>query len=283
MDVDAPELSADGDWVAAIDGQRIHLWRVTDGVRSTSCTLDEAIEVVAFDQGSNRLAAVGKSGAVWLIDPAKNCTASKILSLGDKVEDIDLRFRDGLVIVRMAWSDNSDDKIASRLLVWSEREQKVLVERLSDAPSQNWGGTAPFDVLPAGERMLLAEAKDNTIRLVDAASDQEVGTFVIDTNGCCDPVHVRFYSDRNRLLSAWGERDTSRLRQWRVLPTIDEMRDYAKRMSSECLSPNRRQQFGLEPEPPRWCIEMAKQPYDTAEWKQWLADKVAGKNPPIPD
>jgi WD40 repeat protein len=283
MDVDAPELSADGEWVAAINGQKLDLWRVTDGVKSTSCTLDEAIEILAFDQGSNRLAVAGKSGTVWLIDPAKNCAASNILSLGGKVEDLDLRFRDGLVIVRMAWSDNSDQKIASRLLVWSEQEQKVLVERLSDAPSQNWGGTAPFDVLPTKERLLLAEATDNTIRLVDAASDQEVGTFVIDTNGCCDPIHIRFYSDRNRLLSAWGERDTSRLRQWRVLPTIEEMRDYAKRMASECLSPNRRRQFGLEPEPPRWCIEMAKQPYDTAEWKRWLADKIAGRNPPIPE
>jgi hypothetical protein len=27
---------------------------------------------------------------------------------------------------------------------------------------------------------------------------------------------------------------------------------------------------------------MAKWPYDIVEWKQWLADKRAGKNPPLP-
>jgi hypothetical protein len=27
---------------------------------------------------------------------------------------------------------------------------------------------------------------------------------------------------------------------------------------------------------------MAKWPYDTPEWKQWLTDKRAGKNAPLP-
>ena len=46
--------------------------------------------------------------------------------------------------------------------------------------------------------------------------------------------------------------------------------------------PSQRKAFFLPPEPPAWCIEMAKWPYDTPEWKQWLADTRAGKNPPLP-
>jgi hypothetical protein len=131
--------------------------------------------------------------------------------------------------------------------------------------------------------LLIAEISDNTMRLVDGVPGQDVGTFVIDTNGCCDATYIRFYPDRKRLLTGWSERDMSRLRIWRVLPTIDEMREFAKQAAPECLSPSRRKQFGLDPEPPRWCIDMAKPPYETSEWKQWLADKLAGKKPPLPD
>jgi hypothetical protein len=40
-----------------------------------------------------------------------------------------------------------------------------------------------------------------------------------------------------------------------------------------------RKAFFLPPEPPKWCIELEKWPYNTAPWKLWLADKSAGKNP----
>jgi hypothetical protein len=60
------------------------------------------------------------------------------------------------------------------------------------------------------------------------------------------------------------------------------MRDFARATVPECLSPERRKELGLEPDPPPWCIEAAKLPYDTAAWKQWLAEKNAGKNPSIP-
>jgi hypothetical protein len=29
------------------------------------------------------------------------------------------------------------------------------------------------------------------------------------------------------------------------------------------------------------CIKMEKWPYNTPEWKQWLSDARAGKNPPL--
>jgi hypothetical protein len=186
------------------------------------------------------------------------------------------------VIARTAWKDDDDQAIASRLQIWSEREQRLAVERASDASP-----SAPFDVLQADGRLLIAEAMSpngtaDTTRFVDSRMQQDVGDFVIDTNGCCDAIYLRSYPDRHRLLSAWSERDVSRLRIWRVLPTIEEMRDFAKSTVPECLSPARRSRFGLEPEPPRWCIELGKPPYDTAEWKQWLADTIAGKNPPAP-
>jgi hypothetical protein len=49
-----------------------------------------------------------------------------------------------------------------------------------------------------------------------------------------------------------------------------------------CLTPTQRKAFFLPPEPPTWCVKMAKWLYNTPEWKQWLADVRAGKNPPLP-
>ena len=36
------------------------------------------------------------------------------------------------------------------------------------------------------------------------------------------------------------------------------------------------------PDPPAWCVEKAKWPFNTAEWEQWLRDLQDGENPPLP-
>jgi hypothetical protein len=67
----------------------------------------------------------------------------------------------------------------------------------------------------------------------------------------------------------------------RFLTTNDLVAD-AKLVVPRCLTGVRRRAAFLETEPPAWCIEMAKWPYNTLAWKQWLADTRAGKNPPLP-
>jgi len=39
----------------------------------------------------------------------------------------------------------------------------------------------------------------------------------------------------------------------------------------------------LDPAPPDWCIEREKWPYHTGAWKQWLAERRSGKQPPLPE
>ena len=56
----------------------------------------------------------------------------------------------------------------------------------------------------------------------------------------------------------------------------------AKAVVPRCLTPAQRKALFLAPEPPQWCIEMEKWPYNTPAWKQWLADKRVGKNSPLP-
>ena len=56
----------------------------------------------------------------------------------------------------------------------------------------------------------------------------------------------------------------------------------ARAIVPRCLTPAQRKAFYLPPEPPAWCVELDKRPYDTPQWKQWLVDKRAVKNPPLP-
>jgi hypothetical protein len=56
----------------------------------------------------------------------------------------------------------------------------------------------------------------------------------------------------------------------------------AKAAVPRCLTLVQRKDFFLPPDPPAWRIEMEKWPYNTAEWKHWLADVRAGKDPPLP-
>jgi hypothetical protein len=69
---------------------------------------------------------------------------------------------------------------------------------------------------------------------------------------------------------------------WDVFPDTQSLESAAKAAVLRCLTPEQRKTFLLPPEPPSWCIEMAKQPYNTPAWEQWLADKRAGKAPPLP-
>jgi hypothetical protein len=52
---------------------------------------------------------------------------------------------------------------------------------------------------------------------------------------------------------------------------------------SRCLTLAERYRLSLDAEPPAWCIELEKWPYQTQDWKDWLKFKRANANPPLPD
>ena len=71
-------------------------------------------------------------------------------------------------------------------------------------------------------------------------------------------------------------------RVWTVFPDTRQLVAHAKAIVPRCLTSAQRAAYSLPPEPPAWCIEMAKWPYHTAGWRAWLTDTRAGKNPPLP-
>jgi hypothetical protein len=67
-----------------------------------------------------------------------------------------------------------------------------------------------------------------------------------------------------------------------VFPDAQALVSAVKATVPRCLTRAQRKAFFLLPEPPAWCIEMEKWPFNTPQWKQWLADARAGKEPPLP-
>jgi len=88
-------------------------------------------------------------------------------------------------------------------------------------------------------------------------------------------------------------------RIWRAYTQTQTLVDLAKDAASRCLTPQERRQFFLNAAPPRWCITgvgqeqekdatrwEAKPPYESPEWRQWLAAadaaRAAGQKQPPP-
>jgi hypothetical protein len=88
-------------------------------------------------------------------------------------------------------------------------------------------------------------------------------------------------SSSGRYIAAVSSDNMARI--WRLYPETQELVDRVRYLVPRCLSPHQREEaFFDPPDPPPWCIEMRKWPYNTEEWSSWLAAKKAGNNPPVP-
>ena len=130
---------------------------------------------------------------------------------------------------------------------------------------------------PDGKRVVTAST-DKTARLWDAATGKPIGE---PLKGHEDSVQSAAFSpDGRRIVTASADKSA---RLWEIFADTQEFVTHAKAAVPRCLTPTRRVvDFFLPPEPPHWCIELEKWPYHTPAWKTWLADKRAGKNPPLP-
>ena len=128
---------------------------------------------------------------------------------------------------------------------------------------------------PDGHRVVTA-SDDKTARIWDAAT----GELLSELIGHHDIVMSAAYSPDGRRIVTASEDETARL--WSVLPEGLTLVSRVKTEIPRCFTLEQRKAFFLPNEPPAWCIEMAKWPYDRPEWKEWLADKRADKNPPLP-
>jgi WD40 repeat protein len=128
-----------------------------------------------------------------------------------------------------------------------------------------------------GKRIVTA-SEDNTARLWDAESGKQIGE---PLSGHTDSVGSAAFSPDGKRIVAASWDSTARL--LRIFRGTEEIVAVAKAASARCLTAEQRHQFFLPAEPPTWCIEQEKWPYDTLAWKQWLTSgTLTGKRAPLP-
>jgi hypothetical protein len=82
-------------------------------------------------------------------------------------------------------------------------------------------------------------------------------------------------------LTVQGSAETARI--WRLFSTTEAGIDDGRSVIPRCLTRDQRERFFLDPEPPSWCIEMERWPYQGKDWKDWLRFKRANADPPVPN
>jgi WD40 repeat protein len=129
---------------------------------------------------------------------------------------------------------------------------------------------------PDGKHIVTASA-DKTALLWDAETGNSIGILA----GHVDVVNgAAFSPDNKRIVTASADR-TARL--WEVFTNLRALVTQAKVTIPRCLTKSQRSNDFLDPEPPAWCVEMEKWPYQTQDWKDWLKFKRVNVNPPLPD
>jgi len=156
--------------------------------------------------------------------------------------------------------------------IWDAATGQPIGEPLKGHDGAVW--SAAFS--PDGKRIVTTSA-DKTARVWDAATGQPIGE---PLKGHEDAVNSAAFSpDGKRIVTA---SDDKTARVWDVFPDTQALVSAAKAAVPRCLTLAQRKAFYLSPDPPAWCVEKAKWPFNTAEWEQWLRDLQDGENPPLP-
>jgi WD40 repeat protein len=130
-------------------------------------------------------------------------------------------------------------------------------------------------------------SKPDGLRLFDAKTFRTIKRF----NGPFEEAEISF--DGQRLTARTTD---GRLHTWTLPPRGAERVRTARRTVPRCLETLQREEAGLDPAPPRWCITgpdhvaekdpsrwQGKWPYNRKEWRDWLLARDKGESPPWPN
>ena len=254
------------------DGRRVvtaswdktaRLWNAETGkVIAVLLGHDNMVESAAFSPNGQHVVTASGDNRVRLWDGETGEVIALLLGHENKVESAAFS-PDGRRVVTA-----SDDKTAR---LWDVETGKVI------AVLQGHEGPVQHAVFSPDGRRVVTGSEDKTARLWDA----ETGKVIAVLQGHESTVLSAAFSPDGRRVVTGSDEDTARL--WHIFLTKQELIDDAKKIVPRCLTGERREKAFLDPEPPAWCIEMEKWPYDTQAWKDWLKYKRASLNPPLPD
>jgi WD40 repeat protein len=268
----AAALNADGKTLVVAYDKTISIWNLASGANVRQCdTADPVGNLIWTDDGM--IAYATDNGAVAILS-GDSCKSENIFSFSieqDRAADLYLRSKQGLILANLA----------DHLQIWREKDsRKIFDSNLWASPDAD-AHRAYLDILP-GDRIVVSGGSGSNLHIYDLATKDQILSFATDSSEYSMLEALQATSSGDQLITLWGERGDYRLGTWRLFPTIAAASALAKEVVPECLSQSSRKNLGLDPDPPRWCIEMNKRPYDTLQWREWLSNRNAGRASAFP-
>jgi hypothetical protein len=97
---------------------------------------------------------------------------------------------------------------------------------------------------------------------------------------CSSDLLMAAFSGNGDLLLTTSDSGTADV--WQLYPSFSKLVQRSAQTIPHCLTGHERTEAFLDPEPPSWCIETGKWPYDNQAWQNWLTAKRAGRIEEMP-
>ena len=270
-DVITATLSPDGKRaVTASADKKARVWDLATGkvlrVFAGHDTDSGSLNSVTFSPDGRRVASAG-SGKILVWDPD---TAAVIASFSVNSSVLQVSFSpDGRRVVCAC------DFLAN---VWDLDTQQltIVMKPRGVIGTDAHSGFARVRFSPDGTRIVTGT--HNSVHIWDARLAKPVAFFGGAASGVWN---AAFSPDGTFLIMPTGGSTTAKI--WTVFPTTQALVDDAKAAIPRCLTRQQRDEAFLDPEPPSWCIEMAKWPYDSQDWKDWLRYRRSNADVPLPE
>ena len=219
----------------------------------------------AFGPDGQRIASIGddQTARIWGINEGRQLFTLQDAKLG---RDVAMRLGAERALV----------PLASGWRLYATNGARLLAE----LPDSEGAGA----LLGPGDKLIVIGGA--VAKLWDGANGKEIAALEQGAATTC----IGISRDGRQLLT--GARDGA-ARVWSfdrnpepavgVTAAADELVELGRAQARRCLTREQREKAFLAPEPPAWCIERAKWPYDTQAWKDWLKYKLQSADPPRPD
>jgi WD40 repeat protein len=252
-------FSPDGHRILTFASAAVRIWDAENG--KLLMTFDSPGDTfnASFSKDGQRIVTAGHFDNTAIVWDARTGESLQVLHHGERVLSAEFSADDQKIVT------SSRDAKAH---IWDSYSGKELTSF-----SVLGVGLASAVFSPDGQRIATAGGGD--VGIWDAKTGRATRTLAAHAA----ILEVEFSPDGRRIMAALGGKET---RIW-PLPGLQELIDQTRQAIQRCLTPNERRTAFLDPEPPSWCIDMEKWPYQTREWKDWLSYKRAGTNPPLPD
>jgi len=259
-----------------------------DGARVLVAGADNSIEL--YDAASGRRLRVFRGHWRKPLNAAFSPDGQRIASIGDDLAARIWNVADGRPLFALSDAklgrDSTIQLTADRALIPFDSGWRIYAldgaRRLADIAGND--GKAARALFSPNGRFVLSFADGSAPKLWDGTTGKELGALAQPGPAGCAAIS----QDERQLLIGAGNGVAE---IWSFEPatdrpsanTLDAMLDFSKAHLPRCLTAEQRAQAFLEPDPPAWCIELAKWPYDTSAWKDWLRFKRENAAPPLPN